>query len=541
MRARGRAALTRRRALKLGLGALAQPIVAAPAIAGSRLLATPPTALKNDPFPLGVASGDPQPDGFVLWTRLAPDPLTEDSATPGGLAVRTGDIALQYEIAADPDMRRIVRRGLTLAEADFAYAVHLEVGGLAPGRPYWYRFMTDSAASAIGCARTAPAPGDGLDRLRFGVVCCSNYEQGYFSAYRHLAEETPDLVLFLGDYIYETADLSRPVVRHHSDGTVADSLLGYRNRYAQYRLDPDLRALHAAAPCLMIWDDHEVENDYAGRWSAVFEDPARFLARRAAAYQAFYEHMPVRPSLCRPQPGGMRIYDRFDYGDLVTFNMLDGRQYRSREACAAPPGNGGGHIVTAAQCPELIDPARSMLGAAQEEWLYDGLATSRSKWNIIGQNVLMAPLRDNRPGAEAHAWTDSWDGYPACRTRLLNHVAQSGVANPVVLSGDNHAFWNNDLKRDFTDPAAPTIATEFVCTSVTSYGPPYDLFSSWLPNNPHVRFFESRKRGYISAELTPERLTTRFQAISNAADRAATVDTLASFVIENGRKGAVAA
>jgi alkaline phosphatase D len=528
--------LTRRRALGLGLAALAQPLIASPIVAGGLRVAPSPTALKQDPFPLGVASGDPLPDGFVLWTRLAPDPMSHDPQAVGGLGV--GDILLDFEIAEDPLMRSIVRRGFARAEAAFAHSVHLEVGGLQPGRPYWYRFMSSEAESAIGCARTAPGAGQSLDSFRFGFVSCSNYEQGYFSAYRHLAAEAPDLVLFLGDYIYETVQPKLgPAVRRHSDGAVPTTLAGYRNRYAQYRLDPDLQALHAAAPALTIWDDHEVQNDYAGEWASNFQPPAQFLQQRAAAYQAFYEHMPLRPSRCLSQgavPGAaMRIYDRYNFGDLVSFSMLDGRQYRSREACYAPP-HGGGQVVTAKQCPELIDPARSLLGAAQERWLYDGLAQSRARWNVIGQTVLMAPLHDNHPGTDAHEWTEAWDGYPAARSRLLDHIAASNVANPVVLSGDNHAFWANELKdeRDGT-----TIATEFVATSITSPGPHYESVAKWLPSNPQIRFFESRKRGYAVADVTSERMITRFQAISDVTDPGASVSTLASFAIEAGRKG----
>jgi alkaline phosphatase D len=394
--------------------------------------------------------------------------------------------------------------------------------------------------SPVGCTRTAPAAGAPLQRLRFGFVSCSNYEQGYFAAYRHLAEETPDLVLFLGDYIYESVDRSSFAVRHHIDGAPAATLAGYRSRYAQYRLDPDLRALHAAAPCLMTWDDHEVQNDYSGEWSQDFETPDAFLARRAAAYQAFYEHMPLSPTRSHPQGPAMRVYDQFGFGDLANVMMLDGRQYRSREACYAPP-NGGGHVVTAQSCPELNDPARSMLGGQQESWLYDRLANSTARWNLIGQNVVMAAFLDGRPPAESHRWTDAWDGYPANRARLIDHIAASGVANPVVLTGDNHAFWNNDLKRDFNDPKSPTVATEFVGTSITSFGPPYDLFMSKMPDNPHVRYFESRKRGYVSLDLSPKQMIARFQAISDAADPEAGIGTLKTFVIEAGHKGAVAA
>ena len=534
------ARISRRRALGLGLAALAQPLLSAPSIAGGRLIPPQSSAAQNDPFPLGVASGDPLPDGFVLWTRLAPEPLSRDPRVPGGLS--GGDVLLHFEIAEDPQMQRIVRRGLARAEAAFAHSVHLEIGGLEAGRPYWYRFMTDGVASPVGCARTAPRADQTLDRFRFGFVSCANYEQGYFSAYRHLAAETPDLVLFLGDYIYETsAPTDKVTVRRHSDTQIPTTLAGYRNRYAQYRLDPDLQALHAAAPSLTIWDDHEGQNDYAGEWASNFEPPAQFLLQRAAAYQAFYEHMPLRPSRCL-QPGtapgtAMRIYDRYSFGDLVSFNMLDGRQYRSREACYGPP-YGGGHVVTAKDCPELIDPARSLLGAAQEDWLYDGLATSKARWNVIGQTVLMAPLHDNHPGTEAHEWTEAWDGYPAARTRLLDHIQSSGVANPEVLSGDNHAYWANELQRE-ADGA--TIATEFVGTSVTSYGPPYEMVAKWLPTNPQVKFFESRKRGYSVVDVTADRMLTRFQTISDATDPNASIETLASFVLEAGQKDLIGA
>jgi alkaline phosphatase D len=529
-----RSALSRRQALRLTAGLALQPLLAAPALAGGRLQPDAPSALKNDPFQLGVAAGEPRPGGFVLWTRLAQGPLIGESD------LGSGDVLIQCEIAEDPAMQRIVRNEMALAEAGLAHSVHLEVSGLQPDRPYWYRFMTDAAMSPVGCARTAPAPGAPLQRLRLGFVSCSNYEQGYFAAYRHLAEEIPDLVLFLGDYIYETVDRSAFAVRHHADGAVATTLDGYRNRYAQYRRDPDLRALHAAAPCLMTWDDHEVQNDYAGAWSEDFEATEAFLARRAAAYRAFYEHMPLSPARSHPDGFAMRVYDQFGFGDLASIAMLDGRQYRSREACYGPP-NGGGHVVTAQACPELNDPARSMLGSAQEAWLYDRLTTSTARWNLIGQNVVMAAFLDGRPPEESHRWTDAWDGYPANRSRLIDHIATSGAANPVVLTGDNHAFWANDLKRDFNDPHSPAVATEFVGTSITSFGPPYEMFMEKMPDNPHVRFFESRKRGYVSVDLSPQQMTTRFQAISDAADPGATVDTLASFVVEAGRKGAVSA
>ena len=289
---------------------------------------------RNDPFALGVASGYPGPDGAVLWTRLAPEPLSPDPERPGGMppvAVPVG-----WEVAADPNMRQIVRRGTELADPRFAHSLHVECRGLEPGRDYWYRFNAAGEASPIGRLRTAPAPGAQLDRLRFGFASCANYELGYFSAYRHLAAENPDLVLFLGDYIYEYVSNQPNKVRQHSDGVEAIDLRTYRNRYAQYSTDPDLQALHAAAPCLAIWDDHEVQNDYADFWSQNFYDPLAFLQRRAAAYQAFWEHMPL-PAWARPRGPDMTIFCRHDYGALGTFFLVDGRQFRSRLACDVPP------------------------------------------------------------------------------------------------------------------------------------------------------------------------------------------------------------
>lgn len=530
-----RAVVSRRAFLR---GALAGAI-AAPGLTACAAPVRPDVA-GRDPFTLGVAAGEPGPDGFVLWTRLAPEPLWADPAAPGGLA--TGDIALTYEIAVDPEMRTPVQSGQAVAEAVFAHSVHLEVRGLSPGRPYWYRFASGDARSRIGRAWTAPPPGRPLGQLRFGFVSCANYEHGYFAAYRHLADEWPDLVIFLGDYIYEYVDRVRPTVRRHSDGAEAKTLPAYRRRYAQYRLDPDLQRLHAEVPALVTWDDHEVQNDYAAAWSPTFDGPEAFLARRAAAYQAFYEHMPLRPSRSRPQGPALRLYDRFPYGDLVEFSVLDGRQHRSRQACSRPPDYGGGHFETDAWCPERRDPARSILGAAQETWLFDGLARSSTRWNVLAQDVLMAQLRQRVPlvGTVGH-WTDAWDGYPASRGRLLRQVESSRVSNPVVITGDLHSFWVNDLKRDFDDPGSPTVATELVGTSVTSLGPSYSQFMGWMPDNPHVRYFESRRRGYVSVELTPDRLTARLRTLSDARDPRAMVSTLESFVVESGRPGAIPA
>jgi alkaline phosphatase D len=497
-------------------------------------LALPPrTWAAAYPFTLGVASGCPTGDGVVLWTRLAPEPLSPDPERPGGMPPAA--VAVRWEIAEDEAMGRVVRSGTAPASPELAHAVHVEVAGLAPDRPYWYRFIAGGEASPIGRTRTAPAPATPAGRLRFAFASCANYELGYFSAYRHLAAENPDLVLFLGDYIYEYFSLSPQKVRTHSDGVDATDLRTYRNRYAQYKTDPDLQAVHAAAPCLATWDDHEVQNDYADHWSQTFDDPAAFLARRAAAYRAFWEHMPL-PLSAMPRGPNATIYGRWDFGDLASFFVVDGRQYRSRLACDNPPKGGGKQVVDAV-CPERFDPLRSYLGPTQEAWLYEQFRQPVGRWNVLAQEQLMAELKERLDdGAVAH-WTEDWNGYPAARQRLLQQMREAKLANAVVIGGDIHSFWANDLKRDFDDPKAPVVASEFVGTSITSPGPPYAKFAAWAADNPHVRFFDSRKRGYVSVDLRPERIEVDFRAIFDPRDPAASVSSLARFGVEAGKPG----
>jgi alkaline phosphatase D len=442
---------------------------------------------------------------------------------------------VRWEIAEDEGMSRIVQSGTVEALPEFAHAVHVEVTGLSPNRPYWYRFIAAGETSPTGRTRTAPANGAPLDRLRFAFASCANYELGWFSGYRHLAAENPDLVLFLGDYIYEFVSQLPGKVRQHSDGAAATDLRTYRNRYAQYRTDPDLQAVHAAAPCIATWDDHEVQNDYADRWSQTFDDPEVFLARRAAAYRAFWEHMPL-PLSAMPNGPDAALYGRWNFGGLATFFVLDGRQYRSRLACDTPP-KGGGKQVTDEACPERLEPNRSYLGVVQEKWLYEQFRAPASRWNIIAQGQLMADLQERLDnGAIAH-WTEDWNGYPAARQRLLEQIRDSRLPNPVVIGGDIHSFWANDLKADFSDPNAPIVASEFVGSSITSPGPPYAKFAEWAGENPHIRFFDSRKRGYVSVDMRPERMEVAFRAISDVADPHSTVSTLASFAVLDGKPG----
>lgn len=484
-------------------------------------------------FPLGVASGDPWPDGFVLWTRLAADPIA-----PDGLGGLSAPIDVLWEVARDERFIHIAAAGRTTADAATAHAVHIEVQGLNPGRPYWYRFTAAGQQSPVGLARTAPAPNAEVDRLRLAVASCSNWEVGYFSAYGHMADEAPDLTLFLGDYIYEYSrrgDRAANNVRNYGFED-ATTLAGYRNRYALHRTDADLQRLHAAAPCLVVWDDHEVLNNYSGVWTDGDDAPRAFLQRRAAGYRAFYEAMPIRRTQVDARLQ-MPIHKRVRYGKLAEFFMLDGRQYRSRGACV-DEGGAKGQIVTDAQCLDRADPSRTFLGFEQERWLYDGLAGAEARWNILGQDLVMAGLRFENPNGETRYWTDTWDGFPAARDRMTQALHAIKPRNPVVLAGDYHSFWTNDVLLDSRDETSPVVATEFVGTSITSGGPPYAGLMSAMPANPHIKFFDSRVRGYMSMDITPDRTTTRYQAISDVRDPKATLSTLNTWVVEDGRPGA---
>lgn len=476
------------------------------------------------PFTLGVASGSPLPTAVVIWTRLAPKPLHG-----GGLGSRAFRVA--WEVAHDERFRRVARRGHVDAVPARGHSVHVDVRGLEPARWYFYRFRVGDTTSPIGRTRTAPAAGASPEHLRYGFASCQHFEHGYFAAYRHLQAEAVDLTVFLGDYIYERP--GRPGrVRRHTDGA-ARTLTQYRNRHAQYKTDPDLQRLHAAVPWLVTWDDHEVTNDYADGRSPSLSP--HFRARRAAAYQAYFEHMPIRAS---PAPGfsALRIHRRFDWGTLARFHLLDGRQYRTPQACP-PPGRGGAHTVDEDGCPELTDRSRTMLGAPQMRWLRTGLLAAPGHWNFIAQQTLMA-----RAGllVDGHrrVWTDAWDGYPLARSRLLRLVADNGLRSCVVLSGDTHANYVCDLHTDFDDPQSEPVATELCGTSVTSPGGSQAHVEAVMRDNPHILFGDARQRGYVVVDVTAERSTTRLRVVDDVTDPATAVATQATFAIDAGRPGA---
>jgi alkaline phosphatase D len=496
------------------------------------------STLPHGPFGLGVASGDPSNDGFVIWTRLSIDPLASDGK--GGLS---GAIEVKYEVYEDEAALKKVGSGSIYAHQSAAHSVHVTLYGLKANRPYWYRFFALGSQSPLGCGRTLADQNTNPQSLRLGFVSCSHYEQGYFSAYRHLAAERPDYVLYLGDYIYEYS-LSNPkaLVRSHDQSPEVTDLAGYRNRYALYRTDLDLQALHAGSTALMTWDDHEVENDYANLLSQDVGEDKDFLKRRLAAYQAYYEHMPLRRS-SRLKGQNLKLYKSYRFGDLAQINMLDGRQYRSAPACPLPHSRRG-RVVEAAACDNRLDPKRSMLGMAQEKWLYSQFAQSKARWNILGQDLIAASLRQPGKNAEGQEiwghFTDGWDGYPATRDRLLGAIEASKLSNPVIFSGDIHSFWANEVKKNPFDPETKSIATEFVGSSVTANGPPFELFQRALTENPHVRYFESRNRGYVSVTLTPKALSARYMAISDRRDLNASVSLLKSFVVESGKPEIIA-
>lgn len=477
--------------------------------------------LREDPFRLGVASGYPHAGGFVLWTRLLGD-------------FAGASIPVHWEVFAEESLRTVVAQGLATASAEWAYAVHVEPQGLAPGRWYWYRFRAADALSPVGRTRTAPAPDTEGAPLRLALASCQQYEQGFYGAHRQIAADAPDLVAFVGDYIYESS-WGRDHVRKHDAGEPY-TLEEYRARYALYKSDPDLQAAHAACPWIVTWDDHEVDNDYADDRPEDGMPRAAFLERRAAAYRAYWEHMPL-PERMRPQGSAMRIYTQLGWGAFARFYVLDDRQYRSYQVCPRPGRSGGSNTVNVADCPELFDPRRTMLGRAQERWLDGALARSRARWNVIVQQTPMAQL-DQLPGEGRRAWTDGWDGYPAARARLFDALVKHRVANPLVLAGDVHAFYASDLKRDFDDARSSAIATEFVCTSITSQAWPQERLEALAADNPHVKFAHSRYRGYLRLELSPRAARADLRAMESVARPDAACFTLASFALEDGVAGA---
>jgi alkaline phosphatase D len=496
--------------------------------------------LQGQPFAWGVASGSPQADGMVLWTRIDPQAL------PAG--DRLGPLALRWELAHDEHFRRPLRSGQATALPELGHCVHVELAGLPSDRWYFYRFTLGDATSPTGRTRSLAAPGAQVQRFRFAFASCQRWEHGYYAAWRHLCAEQPDAIVFLGDYIYEYPSANLPAAALARSHTLryARSLADYRDRYALHRSDPELQAAHALCPWIVTWDDHEVENDYAGDQGQA--DTPDFLLRRAAAYQAFYENMPLRASALvhglggLDRPDAVRVNDRLAHGQLLRFHVLDTRQFRDVLACRAPHSSGSGSLAPQ-DCAELTAPGRSLLGAAQERWLQQGLAQDASphgpRWSVLAQQTLFS-RRNFRAAPHALYSTDSWDGYPAARQRLLDTLVQQPPRNSVFIGGDIHQNYVCRVLADYQRPESATIASEFCGTSISSRSnTTQDKVDAVARRNPHVLLANCEHRGYSVADVTPTTWTTRLRVLDDATRPDAQISTLARFVVEDGRPGPV--
>ncbi|GAA3392524.1 alkaline phosphatase D family protein [Cryptosporangium minutisporangium] len=505
--------LPRRRFLATGL---LVPVLVGADGRGGRVRSASPDRLPPDVFTLGVASGDPLPDGVVLWTRLAPRPLEG-----GGMPARPVEVG--WEVSTDERFRTIVRCGTAVARPSAAHTVHVDARGLRPAADYFYRFTAGRQTSPIGRTRTAPAPDAHPRRLRFATASCQNWQDGFYTAYRAMAEEDVDFVAFLGDYLYE-ATPGPTRLRNHVGAGQPYTLEDYRNRHAQYRTDPDLARMHAAAPWIVSLDDHDVDDNWTGAFPAdpSAREPVPFAARKAAALRAFAEHLPMRVG------PGLRLYRRLRFGHLATLHVLDTRQYRSR------------HPRTLTQANE---PWRTMTGRPQERWLVEGLVRARSGWNLLANQVMWASV-DRQRGRGQRFGFDGWDGYRAQRHRLLEFLATGVARNPVVLTGDQHATWACDLKPDFDADDSPVVAAELIGTSITSGGDAdvvgfRQALDPLRTENPHWKYLDNR-RGYLVGELTPEQLQARLRVVGTVRSAGpTTVRTAARFVVEYGRPGVI--
>lgn len=422
-------------------------------------------------------------------------------------------------------MGKVVQKGTTVAAPEWGHSVHIEVNGLKPDRWYWYQFKAGTEISQKGRTRTMPAASSQPDRLRFAFASCQHYETGLFTAYQHMLKEDLDLVIHLGDYIYEYAGIDKRVRKHLANE--CKSLQDYRRRYSQYKSDPALMAMHAHAPWIVTPDDHEVENNYAndipGKPNQTKTD---FLMRRACAYQAYYENMPLRQSSL-PNGADIQLFRRLDFGRLAGFHVLDTRQYRTDQPCGdgnKPP------------CDETLNPDATILGSRQREWLFNGLSKSSSRWNVLAQQVMMARV-DRKAGAEVGYSMDQWPGYEIDRRRVLKFLGEAKISNPVVLTGDIHTNWANELLTDFDNLESRSVATEFVGTSISSSGDgtnqPKTLQQTYS-ENPFVKFHNA-ERGYVYCELTPKQWRTDYKTVEYVSRPGSPLNTRASFVVESGQ------
>ena len=517
-------------------GALARPATAA---STTGVPSTAPSTDAASPFRHGIASGDPLPEAVVLWTRVTP---TADALPGWGSGPR---VTVGWQVATDPDFRRVVAQGSTVTGPERDHTVKVDARGLAPATAYWYRFTLDRTTSRAGRTRTAPAATSSPDRLRFALVSCSNWEAGWFSAYRHLAARGDlDAVLHLGDYVYEYGTgqyangQSNRVIRGHEPTHEMVSLADYRQRHAQYKTDPDLQALHAAVPWITTWDDHETAND---AWSGGAEnhqpDEGDWATRKAVARTAYDEWMPVRLSGTAVAGDGVQVYRHLQFGRLADLTMLDLRSYRSQQVATTDLGSAG-------------DPARTVTGDAQLQFLKDRLAENDAVWKLVGNPVMISPVLfpplDQYVAGPVADMTgilppdgvaynvDQWDGYTADRRELVDFLADRGVTNTLFLTGDIHSAWACELPVDpGTYPLSRTVGVELVATSVTSNnlddltGSPPRTSSLAVEDairaaNRHVKHLDFDSHGYSVLTITPQETQMDWYVTSDRADQAAT-------------------
>ncbi|WSF63010.1 alkaline phosphatase D family protein [Streptomyces sp. NBC_01352] len=489
---------------------------ASASVGGATATAGAGTSVSGTVFKLGVASGDPLPTAIVLWTRVLP-------ANPGSSGILPPTVAVTWELASDSGFTKIVKSGTATASSSLGYSVHVDVTGLTPATDYWYRFKALSRTSRTGRTRTAPAAGSTPEKLRIALASCQNWAHGYFTAYQDMRDQKPDLVLFVGDYIYESPAYSYRVRRHDGTGSPV-TLTEYRARHEQYGTDPDLQAMRAAAPFVVVFDDHEVEQDWAGDAA---NDPVawptdKFLARRKAAFQAFYEHMPIRAAQ-KPSGPDVLMYRKLDFGTLARLHVLDTRQYRDDQATTADGATQTGRVI---------------MGDTQRNWLVNSARSSGRQWNLVASQVMMAET-DFLAGVGKEWAYDAWDGYQKERASLLAEFQD--VRNPVVLSGDRHRTIVSDLKLDFDDVNSPVVGAEFVGTSISSAGDE-DLVAfaaEWAPklaDNPHWKMIDAR-RGYLLFDITTDRIEAQLRTISTVSTKNGTTTQAATFRVEDGVPG----
>ena len=490
--------------------------------------------LKHNPFSIGVASGSPNHHSVVLWTRLMAEPgssKTQFSDT---------DVSVKWEVADDEGFKVNRRAGQVVALAALAYSVHLELDGLQSDRWYFYRFQIGDAQSTTGRTRTLPHPEAMVQKLRVAYASCQRWEHGYFSAYDHMCQENLDMVLFLGDYIYEYAGAANPV-RLPKGGWV-NSLDDYRERYALHKSEKGLQAMHAQCPWLVTWDDHEVSNDYAGLERGQSGNISfNFAAQCARAYQAFYEHMPLRASALiksiegLAQGAELRIYGQVPYGKLANIYLLDDRQYRDKQVCNKSDGHGSG-FINPDQCEDWFNPKRSLLGLEQTKWLDQAFANAQKDarpWNVVAQQTIFG-RRDFRIGAGYTLWNDGWDGYSAARQQMTQSMQNKALKNPVLIGGDVHENWVGHVMADAYKDDSAKLGVEFCGAGITARSAGNSKLPARLAENPHFIFADSERKGYGVVEFTAKQIQTELRVVDDVRQPQTKIETLAKFEVEAG-------